>query len=719
MENYLNTLNPQQLEAVTTTEGYIRVIAGAGSGKTRALTYRFAYLVNVLGIMPGNILCVTFTNKSANEMRQRIHNLTGDNDTGYISTFHGFCNLVLLEESYAISYPKNFIVLDNSDIDEMLKMIYEERNLTLRHMTFSKAREMIEIVKLEERPEYYLDLIHMSVEQLHEKYLRAHDPKDIIFFGYLYQQKKCFGLDYNDLIILTLYIFDRHEQIKQKWQEKLEYIMIDEFQDIDDLQYRLMKILSQFHKNLFVVGDPDQTIYTWRGARIRYLIDFEHDFPNVKTIMMPQNYRSTPEILNAANSLIANNEQRIKKDLLPTKEHGQMVLVHEAKTEKEEAQWVYEQIEKMHKAGIEYRDMTILYRAHYITRMIEDVFLKEELPYTIYSGVQFYARKEIKDTLSYLRMIVFKDDLSFLRTVNIPKRNIGERRIKFLKNYAEQNHMGLYDALRYNLDHELFRSTKAKQYVDLIEQFAQEYQGRQVSEILTAILDQSGYEYMLRTEGSQERLDNVAELKQSILDYEISCGEEADLEHYLSHIALFTNADLDMKQNSVKLMTIHTAKGLEFDHVFLIGMNEGMFPTKKVNSLESMEEERRLAFVAMTRAKKTLFLTEANGRNFDGSVKYPSRFIMDIDPKYLEFDPQLSDTLISDAKQFIEIHEKFMRFNKENPQFVVGDRIEHPVFGKGEILQTDPLNRIHTIRFEQLKTERKISYRAKLKKIDQ
>lgn len=235
MENYLNTLNTQQLEAVTTTEGFVRVIAGAGSGKTRALSHRFAYLVNELGIMPGSILCVTFTNKSANEMRQRIHNLTGDNDTGFISTFHGFCNTILLEESYAISYPKNFIVLDNADIDEMLRIIYEERNLTLRHMTFSKARDMIEIMKLAERPDYYLDLIHMSVQQLKEKYLRAHDPRDIIFYGYLYQEKKCFGLDYNDLIILTLHIFDEHEDIKQKWQEKLEYIMIDEFQDIDDL----------------------------------------------------------------------------------------------------------------------------------------------------------------------------------------------------------------------------------------------------------------------------------------------------------------------------------------------------------------------------------------------------------------------------------------------------------------------------------------------------
>ncbi len=718
MENYLDTLNPQQYEAVTSTEGCIRVIAGAGSGKTRALSHRFAYLVNEIGIMPGNILCVTFTNKSANEMRQRIHNLTGDNDTGFISTFHGFCNTILLEESYAVSYPKNFIVLDNADIDEMLRMIYEERNLTLRHMTFSKARDMIEIVKLKERPEYYLDLIHMNVEQLKEKYLRAHTPKDIIFYGYLYQQKKCFGLDYNDLILLTLYIFENHEDIKRKWQEKLEYIMIDEFQDIDDLQYRLMKVLAGFHQNLFIVGDPDQTIYTWRGARIQYLMDFDREFPNVKTIMMPQNYRSTPEILNAANSLIAKNEQRIRKELVPVCPHGLAVQVHEAKTEKEEARWILQTIQSLHQEGIEYRDIAILYRAHYITRSIEDEFLKEELPYTIYSGVQFYARMEIKDALSYLRMIVYKDDLSFLRVVNTPKRNIGERRMKFLKNYAEQNHVSLYEALKLCVDDDLFKATKGKAFIALIERFSKEYPGQPVSEVLTSLLDQSGYETMLRTEGSQERLDNLAELKQSILDYEISCGEEADLEHYLAHIALFTTADLEMKQNSVKLMTVHTAKGLEFEHVFLIGMNEGMFPTKKVNSLESMEEERRLAFVAMTRAKKSLFLTESNGRNFDGSPKYPSRFILDIDPRYLTFTPPMSETLIEDARQYIEIHERFLRFKIDQPAWKAGDRVEHAVFGPGTIVDTDPLNNVHTIRFDKLNTERKISYRAKLKKIE-
>ena len=272
-------LNTAQRRAVTETEGFVRVIAGAGTGKTRALTHRFAYLVNELGILPGNILCVTFTNKAANEMRQRIHGLTGDNDTGYINTFHGFCVSVLQEDSHAVQYPKSFLVLDNSDIDAMLRIIYEERGLTLRDMTFSSARDMIEIQKLFKRPEYYLDLISMSPDELLEKYRAASGADDIIFFGYLYQQKKCFGLDYNDLIKFTLYIFEQNEEIRLKWQHRLEYIMIDEFQDIDMLQYRLMEVLSGYPKNLFIVGDQDQTIYTWRGADVKYLLDFDLSFP--------------------------------------------------------------------------------------------------------------------------------------------------------------------------------------------------------------------------------------------------------------------------------------------------------------------------------------------------------------------------------------------------------------------------------------------------------
>ncbi|MBE7008951.1 MAG: DNA helicase UvrD, partial [Ruminococcaceae bacterium] len=279
MEELLAKLNDAQREAVTTTEGFVRVIAGAGSGKTRALTHRFAYLVNELGILPGNILCVTFTNKAANEMRQRIHNLTGDNDTGYISTFHGFCVSVLQEDSHAVQYPKSFLVLDNADIDDMLKIIYAERGLTLRNMTFASARDMIEMQKLDKKPEYYLDLINMSLEALHEKYMAATETKEIIFYGYLYQEKKCFGLDYNDLLKFTLYIFSQDADIRLKWQKRLEYIMIDEFQDIDAIQYELMEALCAYHKNLFIVGDPDQTIYTWRGANVKYLLEFDRRFP--------------------------------------------------------------------------------------------------------------------------------------------------------------------------------------------------------------------------------------------------------------------------------------------------------------------------------------------------------------------------------------------------------------------------------------------------------
>ncbi|MBO4346275.1 MAG: ATP-dependent helicase, partial [Lachnospiraceae bacterium] len=288
-DQILDNLNSSQIEAVTTTEGYVRVIAGAGSGKTRALTHRFAYLVNDVGIPAGNILCVTFTNKAANEMRQRIHFLTGDNDTGYINTFHGFCANVLKEESFVFNYPKSFLVLDNSDIDSMLTVIYEERGLSLRDMSFSKARDMIEMLKLFERPDYYKDMFDMSLDTLKEKYLSATNAKDIIFYGYLYQEKKCFGLDYNDLIIFTLYVFEVNEESRLKWQKRLMYIMIDEFQDIDKPQYNLMKVLSDYHKNLFVVGDPDQTIYTWRGADIRYLLDFDKKFKGAKTIMMNEN----------------------------------------------------------------------------------------------------------------------------------------------------------------------------------------------------------------------------------------------------------------------------------------------------------------------------------------------------------------------------------------------------------------------------------------------
>ena len=715
--NLMQKLNTAQREAVSTTEGFVRVIAGAGSGKTRALSCRFAFLVNELGILPGNILCVTFTNKAANEMRQRIHNLTGDNDTGYVNTFHGFCVSVLQEDSFAVQYPKSFLVLDNADVDAMLQIIYEERGLTLRNMTFSMARDRIEILKLFKRPDYYRDMIALPLEALKEKYDNAVTVEDIIFYGYLYQEKKCFGLDYNDLIKFTLYIFKEREEIRLKWQQRLEYIMIDEFQDIDYLQYELMEVLCAWHKNLFVVGDPDQTIYTWRGADGSYLLDFDKKFPGTKTIMMMENYRSTPQILAAANSLIAKNTKRIPKELLPMLPDGGPVVCHFADRQDAEAKWISEEIKRLHEAGMPYSEITLLYRAHYVTRAIEQVFLQEKIPYTIYSGVQFYDRMEIKDALCYLRMIVYKDDLSFRRIVNAPKRNMGKRRMEFLQDYAEQHSCTLYQALQATLEDPVFKGTKAGPFVALVERFAGGQAGRPVSEVLADILNESGYEKMLRTEGSQERLDNLAELKQSVYEYETTCGEECTLEHYLSHVALFTNTDSLDSKGKVRLMTVHAAKGLEFPCVFLCGMNEGIFPSRKVRTLEAMEEERRLAFVAATRAENRLYLTRAESRNFDGSPQYPSRFILDIDRQLIQFTKEPREGLIKEAEDYIELSRKYLPDSESDIVFPVGQRICHAVFGAGTVTDVDRDRGAHVIQFDSMDTPRRISFRVKMERI--
>ena len=717
MGDILFGLNDEQRDAVTSTEGFVRVMAGAGSGKTRALAHRFAYLVNEVGILPANILCVTFTNKAANEMRRRIRSLTGDNDTGFISTFHGFCVAVLQEDGYFVQYPKSFLVLDNSDIDSMLKIIYEERGLTLRDMTFSNARDMIEIEKCKNRPQYYLDVIAMDTDALKKKYDEAVSAKDVIFYGYLYQQKKCFGLDYNDLIKFTLYIFSKSDEIRLKWQERLEYIMIDEFQDIDGLQYELMQALCAYHKNLFIVGDPDQTIYTWRGANVKHILDFDKNFPKVKTIMMMKNYRSTPEIIAAANSLIDKNTVRMKKQLIPTLAKGERVVYSHAKTTKEEANSIAERIKKLSKAGVPYGDITILYRAHYIARTIEEGLMRAEIPYTVYSGVQFFDRMEIKDALSYLRLIAYRDDLSFMRIVNTPKRNIGEKRMRFLKEYAAANGCLLYDALVKSIDEPMFANTQARRFVKLIERFSSIYHTMPASELLSAVLNESGYEEALRTEGAQDRLDNLAELKQAVYEYETGCGEESRLEDFLSHVALLTNADAAAAPNAVKLMTVHTAKGLEFPYVFICGLDEGMFPSKRTSSFEAMEEERRLAFVAMTRAEKGLYLSDAEGRGLDGSFRYPSRFVFDIDRQLMDYSTELDPALKAEAQRYISSAHNRLKGLSRQQRLNVGDRVRHDIMGNGVIEDIDEERMAYVVKFDELPTTRKINFNANLKEV--
>ena len=714
MQELFSGLNEAQREAASATEGCIRVLAGAGSGKTRALTARFAYLVNEIGVLPSAILCVTFTNKAANEMRRRIRAVTGDNDTGYICTFHSFCVTVLQEDAHAVQYPEHFLVLDNADIDAMLAILYEERGLTLRQMTFAQARDMIEIRKTIKEPHYYEDMIAMPLDILRQKYISASEPEDIIFYGYLYQEKKCFALDYNDLIKFTLSIFESNPALRRKWQERLEYIMIDEFQDIDELQYGLMRVLCGYHRNLFVVGDPDQTIYTWRGANVRFLLDFDKEFPGTKTILMMENYRSTPEILAAANSLISKNRHRVKKDLIPMLPGGPKPVWYHAKSAEEEAKWIADSVRALQQAGTKLSDIAVLYRSHFVSRTLEEVFLKEKLPYTLYSGISFYERSEIKDALSYLRLIAYRDDLSFLRVVNRPKRNMGEQRIRFLRRYAEENNCPLYEALRRSEENELFRSTKARQFLSLVEDFRSRCAGMPVSELLSAVLDESGYETALRTEGSGERLDNLAELKQAVYEYETTCGEESTLENYLTHVAFFSGMDTPEK-DAVKCMTVHTAKGLEFPYVFLCSMEEGVFPSKKTATREAMEEERRLAFVAVTRAQHGLCFTDSEGRNLDGSFRWPSRFVLDIDENLLTAVHEPEKSLVERARLEIGWNEQSLP-GEEGREFAPGDRILHSVMGAGTVVGLDEKRGAYLIRFDILPTDRLISFRARLQR---
>ncbi|MCM1181564.1 MAG: UvrD-helicase domain-containing protein [Clostridium sp.] len=711
MTDTLEGLNEEQIAAVTATEGYVRVIAGAGSGKTKALTHRYVYLVNDVGIATANILCVTFTNKAANEMKKRIRNMIGDQDTGMVCTFHGFCVQLLREDIHTMNYPDGFLVLDTEDVDAMLRNVYEQAKIDSRQYTYDMALGMIgnRKAKLEHIPV----VLKMDMTSLREKYLTSAKQEDRIFYGYLYEQKKSFALDYDDLMTFAFYILQNFEEKRVKWQQRMQYVMVDEFQDVSGMQYEMAELLSSYHKNLFIVGDPDQTIYTWRGARIEYILNFDKIHKECITVIMDKNYRSSADILNASNSLIEKNEQRIKKDLKAVKGANVPVVYNHAKTTKEEADWIVGQINLLRQNGRNYNDVTVLYRSHFVSRSMEEAFLKAKIPYVIYSGVGFYNRKEIKDAISYLRMLVFEDDLSFKRIINVPRRNVGKKRMELLEEYAVNHQCKLYEALLENQEHPLMKSSDAGKFIRLIEGYKQSFALYKLTDLFSALMNESGYEAMLRLSGENGRLDNLAELKQSIFHYENDAGEETSLADYLQSVSLFTGMDREEKQDAVKMMTIHTAKGLEFPYVFICGMNEGIFPSKHVDSKDKLEEERRLAYVAYTRAERALFLSDAEGTNFDGSYRYPSRFIFNTDKMYLSYTVELEQRLVDSASQFIKASEQ--RMSGEMPkQRMVGEKVVHSLFGEGTVLEVNEQEKYYVIQFAQMATPRNISFRVTL-----
>ncbi len=679
---YLKSLNSEQLEAATATEGYIRVVAGAGSGKTKTLTARYMYLADQLGISTANILCVTFTNKAAAEMKKRIRRQLPDQDLGRITTFHGFCVGLLKEDCHVVQYPTTFIVLDEEDKEAMLRTVFEDLGVTSRDMTI---REAVDHIGWRKGGRGYVKTLIGDPRKLYQLSQEAATLKDKVMYRYFYEQRKCYGLDFDDLVYFALYILEQDRHTREKWQQRLEYIMVDEFQDIDKDQYALADILSGYHRNLFVVGDPDQTIYTWRGADVKFILEFDSRHENVKTIYLNTNYRSVPQILSAANALIDKNRDRLKKQLTAVRSDARKPLYFHAKTGQLEADWITANMRALHDGGMPYTDVGVLYRAHYVSRALEESLIRNKIPYVLYSGVEFYKRKEIKDILCYLRMIYSGDDVSFLRTVNEPRRGVGRTRLGALKEYAQMNQCSLYEALTANLETELFRRSRAREYVRMIEKHRAIYDGMDLTDLLESVLKESGYEDMLRTNGEEERLDNLAELKQAVYDFVRKAGEEVTLGNYLDHAALFTNMDQTEKTQSVRLMTIHAAKGLEFPVVFLCGMSEGIFPGKRANTRQKLEEERRLCYVAFTRARDRLFLSDAAGTNYDGSFRCPSRFLFNAEKENVDYavplDPELEERTLERIRGTEDVERPARQTDA-----LIGRRVSHGVFGQGVVI---------------------------------
>ena len=708
---YLNNLNPEQRQAATTTEGYIRVVAGAGSGKTKTLTARYMYLVEMLGISTANILCVTFTNKAANEMKKRIRRTLPDQDLGRITTFHGFCVGLLKEDCHVVQYPKTFLVLDEEDKEAMLRTVFEDLGISSKELTIKDAVDYIGWRKGGRG--YVKTLIDPDLNHLIDLSRSATTLKDKVMYRYFYEQRKNYGLDFDDLVYFALYILEHNREVREKWQHRMEYIMVDEFQDIDKDQYALADILSGYHRNLFVVGDPDQTIYTWRGADVKFILEFDSRHENVQTIYLNTNYRSTPQILAASNALIDKNRDRLKKQLTAVREDMPKPLYFHAKTQALEADWMTANMRALHEGGASYSDMGVLYRAHYVSRPIEESLIRNKIPYILYSGVEFYKRKEIKDVICYLRMIYAGDDVSFLRTVNEPRRGVGRTRIAALKAFAENHQCTLYQALLELLETESFRRSRAKEYVRLIEKYRAIYDSMELTDLLSGVLQDSGYERTLRESGEEERLDNLAELKQAVYEFSRKAGEAVSLGNYLDHAALFTNMDQTDKTQAVKLMTVHSAKGLEFPHVFLCGLSEGIFPGKRANTRERLEEERRLAYVAFTRAKNRLFLSDAAGSNYDGSFRYPSRFLFNAEQDNVDYAVPLDPDLIENAMNKIRETED-LEPRKEAPAEFVGKRVLHPVFGEGTVIGKPRDQEGYIVQFDSMVTPRTFGPAVKL-----
>lgn len=663
--NYLEDLNDKQLNAVVHVDGPCLVLAGAGSGKTKVLTTRIARLIDI-GIPSYNILAITFTNKAAQEMKERLEKIVPGN-YAFVGTFHSLGVRILRENAQIIGYDKNYSIIDSDDALTIIKKIMKEKMISIKELTPSYVRNKISSIKND-----------MLTDNEIDNYFSSGNDAIIKEIYYEYQSilRKNNSVDFDDLLLLPVKMFMEHKDILESYQDRYKYILVDEYQDTNEVQYKLTKLLANKYKNIFVVGDPDQSIYMFRGANFRNILNFERDYKNAKVIPLEENYRSTNNILEAANSVIKNNKERKEKNLWSNKGEGSKVKYLRAYDGRHEIQLVLDEIKKLYESGYEYNDISVLYRTNAQARLVEEMFLKSNVPYRVVGSYYFYNRKEIKDLICYLRLILNKDDeISLMRVINVPKRGIGEATIKKLEENARDNNISMFEAI-----------SKGKEltFKELILDLIKDSEELSLTDLIEDILNKSGirdeYEQSKSLE-NELRLDNLEEFKSITKTFEERTGS-VSLEEFLEEVSLVADiSEHQEESDSVTLMTMHSAKGLEFKVVFLVGMEDGIFPHQNAFfESQGLEEERRLCYVGITRAKEKLYISNAKRRMLYGKdvINPPSRFIKEIDDSLLEIE---NKNMFEEEKI-----DKKKYYRDDDVEFHDGDVITHDVYGKGVIV---------------------------------
>ena len=698
----VQNMNENQLKAILKTQGAVMVIAGAGSGKTRVLTNRIAYLIAEKNVLESNILAITFTNKAAKEMKERIYSLVGETSKYiWINTFHSMCVRILRQHIDLLGYNKNFTILDTSEQKTIIKNIVKELNLSedsyqpnniLKIISNSK-NSMISVNEMKAQARFGFMKNVAEIYEYYQKYL-----------------KKNSVLDFDDLMLKTIVLFEKHPEVLAIYQNKFEYIHVDEYQDTNVIQYKLIKMLSEVHKNICVVGDDDQSIYSWRGACSDNIINFEKDYVDVEVIFLDQNYRSNSTILDAANAVIKNNTDRKDKALWSENKGGDKIIVYSAANDKDETDDIAKKILDLKAQGVDYKDIAILYRANYLSRSMENSCMAFGIPYKLIGSLKFLQRQEIRDLLAYMNVIVNKnDEFSLRRIINVPKRGIGASSMAKIDNYAEQYGLSLFEALK-NIDM-IGVSKKIITNIHLLTQLIEKYSQTEqysIEDLIVGIYKDSGYESMLKESAdayAESRIENISELVSSAKQFS---SMNDNLIDFISEMSLTSDADDENEDDSVVLSTVHAAKGLEYRVVFIMGLEENLFPSiRDAESSEDernkMEEERRLAYVAITRAKEKLFMSYANRRMQFGSIKNNkrSRFLDEVPNKLMHFESGFGATANDSGESQLESVTKFI--SRLSPKikiadkpktdvrtnYVVGDIVVHKKFGEGKVLSIE------------------------------